>query len=205
MRVFLNDLKILSTITKKEEITEHTFLVTDQEAEKLQETIDSDGFFWSIDKYTIGCSGACPSHIHKWNEELKEWQICPELKAIKHKKDLDALWEILKNKIDEHSKTGVLVNGYWWHTDSVSRTKYDDLSRLVLLGEELAEEWSTMTGEVVILDNELFKQLSRGIYAKTKQDYNNAKRLLALAEKLDKPLEQDITNGWSEAYKSTRD
>lgn len=94
---------------------------------------------------------------------------------------------------------------YWWHTDSVSRTKYDDLSRLVLLGEELAEEWGTMTGEVVLLDNELFKQLSRGIYAKTKQDYNNAKKLLALAEKLDNPLEQEITDGWSEAYNSTRE
>ncbi|MDY4281443.1 DUF4376 domain-containing protein [[Pasteurella] aerogenes] len=201
MRVFLLDLKILSEITKKEEITDTTFLVTDKEAEKIQQTLDNNGYFWIIDQYTIGCSGKPPKEISKWNDELKAWEDSPELKAEKHEKDLEKLWENIKVRRTLAAYTGVQVDNHWWHTDIESRLKYDDLSRLAVLNIfPDNEQWKTMDNTTVTLTLDLFKKLNGAIYEKTKQDFANADRLYKMAKELEEPLLQDINNGWSIGY-----
>ena len=75
MQVFLFDQQLISVINRKEEITDETCLITEHERERIQETLDTQGHFWRIDKYTVGCSGVKPSENHKWNDEKHDWEI----------------------------------------------------------------------------------------------------------------------------------
>ena len=69
MLVFLFDQQLISVINRKEEITEETCLITEREKEKIQETLNANGYFWRIDKYTVGASGSQPTENHKWNDK----------------------------------------------------------------------------------------------------------------------------------------
>ncbi|WP_118809154.1 hypothetical protein [Haemophilus haemolyticus] len=98
MQVFLFDQKLISVINRKEEITDETCLITEQEREKIQETLDTQGHFWRIDKYTVGCSGVKPSENHKWNDEKHEWEIDNDLIQQNLTQKRNDLWETIKEK-----------------------------------------------------------------------------------------------------------
>lgn len=206
MRVFLFDRKELSVINRKEEITDETCLVTDQEAEQLEITLaDKDGHIWRVDKYTVGCSGAKPSENHKWNDETKEWEIDNELVNANLAKKRAELWETIKQKRLEATRTGVevtLADGRvrHFHTDQVARQEYDGMAVMVVLGSFEPRQWKTIENDWVQFDLDTFKLLVTALKNKVDSDYRNAEVLKAQVDKSKNPETVDLDQGWSKAY-----
>lgn len=205
MQVFLFNQKLISVINRKEEITDETCLISDQEMELIQETLENNGYFWRIDKYTVGASGKQPTDTHKWNDENHQWEICPELiqKALENKRA--ELWETIKEKRINATRTGVevtLSDGKvrHFHTDQVARQEYDGMGLTIILGSFEERQWKTIENDWIVLTLDNFKLLANAIKAKVDHDYRNAEILKAQIDKSDKPETVDLDQGWSEKY-----
>lgn len=206
MRVFLFDRKELSVINRKEEITDETCLITDQEAEQLEITLaDKNGHFWRIDKYMVGCSGKQPTENHRWNDDTKEWEIDNELVNANLAKKRAELWEAIKQKRLEATRTGVevtLADGRvrHFHTDQVARQEYDGMGVTIILGAFEERQWKTIENDWITLTLDNFKALVNAIKKKIDHDYRNAEILKAQINKSEKPETVDLDQGWSKAY-----
>ncbi|WP_454905634.1 DUF4376 domain-containing protein [Aggregatibacter sp.] len=205
MQVFLFDHKLISVINRKEEITDETCLITEQEADKIRETLANNGHFWRIDKYTVGASGAQPTENHKWNKETHEWEIDNELVKANLAKKRAELWEIIKQKRLKATRTGVevtLPNGQirHFHTDAVARQEYDGMGVKIILGSFKPKQWKTIENDWVEFNLDTFKALVLAIDTKLSHDYNNAEILKAQIEQSAEPESVDLDQGWSEAY-----
>ena len=73
MRIFLLNSKLLSEINRKEEITDDTYLVTDQEADLIQQNLDIGGHFWIDDNKQLRLSGKSPNTYFDWDNETHTW------------------------------------------------------------------------------------------------------------------------------------
>lgn len=205
MQVFLYDQQLISVINRKEEITDETCLITDQEREKIEQTLYAKGHFWRIDKYTVGASGAKPSENHKWNEEKHEWEIDNELVQQNLAQKRNALWETIKEKRLQATRTGVevtLPNGQirHFHTDQVARQEYDGMGVKVVLGSFTPRQWKTIENDWVEFNLDVFKALVSAIDTKSDHDYRNAEILKAQIEKSIEPESIDLDQGWSNSY-----
>ena len=205
MQVFLFNQKLISVINRKEEITDETCLITEQEREKIEQTLYAKGYFWRIDKYTVGASGAKPSENHKWNEENHEWEIDEELVNVNLAKKRAELWENIKQKRLEATRTGVevtLPNGQirHFHTDQVARQEYDGMGVKVVLGSFKPRQWKTIENDWIEFDLDVFKALVSAIDTKLDHDYRNAEILKAQIDKSLEPENIDLNQGWSKSY-----
>jgi hypothetical protein len=205
MQVFLFDQQLISVINRKEEITDETCLITEQEREKIEQTLYAKGHFWRIDKYTVGVSGAKPSENHKWNEEKHEWEIDEELVNANLAKKRAELWETIKQKRLDATRTGVevtLPNGQirHFHTDQVARQEYDGMGVKVVLGSFTPRQWKTIENDWVEFNLDVFKALVSAIDTKIDHDYRNAEILKAQIEKSIEPESIDLDQGWSNSY-----
>ena len=205
MQVFLYDQQLISVINRKEEITDETCLITDQEREKIEQTLYAKGHFWRIDKSTVGASGAKPSENHKWNEEKHEWEIDNELVQQNLAQKRNALWETIKEKRLQATRTGVevtLPNGQirHFHTDQVARQEYDGMGVKVVLGSFTPRQWKTIENDWVEFNLDVFKALVSAIDTKSDHDYRNAEILKAQIEKSIEPESIDLDQGWSNSY-----
>ena len=205
MQVFLFNQKLISAINRKEEITDETCLITDQEREKIEQTLYAKGYFWRIDKYTVGASGAKPSENHKWNEEQHEWEIDEELVNANLAKKRAELWETIKQKRLDATRTGVevtLPNGQirHFHTDQVARQEYDGMGVKVVLGSFTSRQWKTIENDWVEFNLDVFKALVSAIDTKLDHDYRNAEILKAQIDKSLEPENIDLNQGWSKSY-----
>ena len=206
MQVFLFDQQLISVINRKEEITDETCLITDQEAEQLEITLaDKNGHIWRIDKYTVGCSGKQPTKNHKWNDTEKQWEIDENLVNENLTKKRAELWETIKEKRLQATRTGVevtLPNGQirHFHTDQVARQEYDGMGLKIVLSTFKPRQWKTIENDWVQFDLDTFKTLASAIEAKVDHDYKNAEILKAQIEKSDTPENIDLNQGWSQSY-----
>lgn len=205
MQVFLFDQQLISVINRKEEITDETCLITEQERERIQETLDTQGHFWRIDKYTVGCSGVKQSENHKWNDEKHEWEIDSDLIQQNLAKKRAELWETIKARRLQATRTGVevtLPNGQvrHFHTDQVARQEYDGMGLTIVLGTFEPRQWKTIENDWVKFDLETFKALAQAIKGKVDHDYRNAEVLKAQVDKSDTPENIDLNQGWSQSY-----
>lgn len=201
MKVFLFDEKLLSVINRKEEITDDTCLIDDFEYEKIKETLDNGGYFWRIDRLTVGCSGKAPSADHKFNEETHEWEICPEKVAQRLNEERAIMWDKIKTRRAKAVASGVEVDGNWYHTDDEARSNYYALTAKLVLGEDITRQWKTMDGKFITMTNELFKRIADELdRKKVTADFFNAERLFEIVKNSQEPLNVDIENGWSLGY-----
>lgn len=205
MQVFLFDQKLISVINRKEEITDETCLITEQEREKIQETLDTQGHFWRIDKYTVGCSGVKPSENHRWNDEKHDWEIDSDLIQQNLDKKRAELWETIKEKRLQATRTGVevtLADGQicHFHTDQVARQEYDGMGVTIVLGSFEERKWKTIENDWITLTLDNFKALVNAIKHKIDHDYRNAEILKAQIEKSAEPENINLNQGWSQSY-----
>lgn len=205
MLVFLYDQQVISAISRKEEMTDETCLITEQEREKIEQTLYAKGHFWRIDKYTVGASGAKPSENHKWNEEKHEWEIDNELIQKNLTQKRADLWETIKQKRLDATRTGIevtLADGRvrHFHTDQVARQEYDGMGVTIVLGNFEPRQWKTIENDWILFDLETFKLLVNAIKNKIDHDYRNAEILKAQIDKSEKPETVDLNQGWSISY-----
>ena len=207
MRVYLYNKKEFSSVLRKEDLTEEMCLITEKEAEKIEQTLSEgeNGHFWRIDRYTVGCSGFRPSPTHKWNDEKHLWEEDPTLVEQELQAKRASLWEIIKQKRLEATRTGVevtLADGRvrHFHTDQVARQEYDGMGVTVVLGNFEPRQWKTIENDWVLFDLDTFKLVVTAIKNKVDHDYRNAEVLKAQIDKSNAPDTIDLSKGWSKAY-----
>ena len=74
-------------------------------------------------------------------------------------------WKLIQAERDRRRAGGILINGYWFHTDDTSRIQY---LGLVLMGQNLPAGimWKTMSGTFIEMTPTLAVQIFQGIASK---------------------------------------
>lgn len=155
MRVFLLNSKILSEINRKEEITDDTYLITDQEADLIQQNLDINGHFWIDENKQLRLSGKAPNDYLDWDDVTHAWVV----NSVKLEQwivdEKIRLWEEIKKERSRVLQSGVkmVVNGTpkWFHTDMESQQSYDRAISHLKRHEGKSISWKTMDNTFVDL------------------------------------------------------
>ena len=202
MRVFLLDLMMLSAISKKEEITDQTYLVTDTEANAI-ETALLKGCKIKSENGKLVISPARPSNFHDFNEESWEWELNQERYDAHTKETRNLLWEEIKKKREEILGSGVYVESLdkWFHTDSVTQLSYTRAKEYFDIKPNSEVQWKTMDGTFVTLNKEKLNDVVVAIFEKSQEVYKAAefhKHKIQTSVDLEN---YDVDAGWVETYK----
>lgn len=192
MLVFLFNQKLISVINRKEEITDETCLITDQESEHITETLNGGGYFWRIDKYTVGASGRKPSELHKWNENTHEWEINAELVEQKRQADIAFRLDRLHNEREEQNYKGVTIDGKLYPTDVLARTTYTECSNMMMLGLYMGDKKINTDQGETILSNDLLKRIIMAMYKMGNKLNEIMEKSIVEIKKSEKPLEYKV-------------
>lgn len=165
MRVFLLDLMTLSTINKKEEITDQTYLVTDAEANAI-ETALKNGCKIKGENGNLIISSVRPSEYYDFNEEKWQWELNQERYDAHTKETRNLLWEAVKKKRETIMVSGAYVKsiGKHFHTDPVSQISYTRAKEYLTLKPDESINWKTMDGSFVLLDSKKLDDVIIGIF-----------------------------------------
>lgn len=192
MKVFLFNQKLISVINRKEEITDETCLITDQEEQHITETLNGGGYFWRIDKYTVGVSGKKPSELHKWNDNTHKWEIDSDLVEQKRQEDLTIRLKQLQLELQEQNYKDIAINGNVYPCDIVARTSYTECSNMLMLGMYLEDrKINTKQGEFV-LTSDLLKQIIGAMYKRGNKLNEIMRKATEEIKKSEKPLNYNV-------------
>ena len=207
MKCFLWSEKKFSIISKKEEITDNVFLLTDYEVDKIKETLRSGGHLW-IEGNEIKWSGVNPSDVTVWDDTTHEWVVNQDLynnalSLLKAK-----LWEDVKSYRLFKSTDGTLIQSInkWAHTDEVSQITYTRAKDYLELNPDITIDWKMMDGSFIKVDSSLLKEICSKVFqvgqeafiAAEKHRYN-----ISLINDIDQLEEYDYKTGWPTTYSDT--
>lgn len=202
MRVFLLDLMTLSTINKKEEITDQTYLITDAEAVTI-ETALKNGCKIKGENGNLIISSPCPSEYHDFDVEQWQWKLNQERydKYLTEKRK--ELWESVKEKREKVLTSGVYVESLnkWFHTDSVSQLSYTRAKEYLDIKHDSKIQWKTMDNTFVALNREKLNDVILTIFEKSQEVYQIAERHRHNIENSVDLENYNIDDGWTETYK----
>lgn len=207
MRIFLLNSKLLSEINRKEEITNDTYLITDQEADLIQQNLDNNGHFWVDENKQLRLSGKAPNTYSDWDDETHTWVVNQSKLAsyIQEKKKL--IWEEIKKEREKILQSGVkmIVNGEpkWFHTDIVSQQSYDRAKEYLKKHEDQHVTWKTMDNTFIQMYLQELNDLTDHIFIVGQRIFQIAEEKRTKLDKLTDPIlidNFDIKNGWVEVF-----
>jgi len=207
MRVFLFNSKLLSEINRKEEMTEDTYLITDQEADLIQQNLDNNGHFWVDENKQLRLSGKAPNTYSDWNNETHTWVVNQSKLAsyIQEKKQL--IWEEIKKEREKKLQSGVkmIVNGEpkWFHTDVTSQLSYDRAKTYLETHKDERITWKTMDNTYVQIGLQDLIDLTDHIFVTGQRIFQVAEQKKHELDSLTDPSlidSFDIKSDWGEVY-----
>lgn len=209
MRVFLLNSKLLSEINRKEEITDDTYLITDQEADLIQQNLDINGHFWIDENKQLRLSGKAPNTYYDWDNKTHTWVVNQTKLAsyIQERKQL--IWEEIKKERGKVLQSGVkmIINGEpkWFHTDTISQISYDRAKTYLEKHKNERIAWKTMDNTYVQISLQDLNDLTDHIFV-------SGQRIFQIAEQKKHELDSltdsnlidsfDIKGDWGEVYSS---
>lgn len=207
MRVFLLNSKLLSEINRKEEITDDTYLITDQEADLIQQNLNNNGHFWVDENKQLRLSGKAPNTYSDWDNETHTWVVNqPKLASyIQEKKNL--IWEEIKKERERILQSGVkmIVNGEpkWFHTDMTSQISYDRAKVYLENHKDEHITWKTMDNTFVQIGLQELNDLTNHIFIVGQRVFQIAETKKHKLDSLTDPNlidSFDIKSDWVEIY-----
>lgn len=209
MKVFLLNSKILSEVTRKEELTDDSYLVTDEEAEKIRLTLEGNGHFWVVDNQ-LRMSGKRPDTYYEWSEDKNDWVINEATLGKMIQDEKDKVWEEIKERRQNILTSGVKMNirgvPKWFHTDLTSQQSYDRANYYLSLNLDKFITWKTMDNSFVDMYYDDIKDLILHIFVSGQQVFHKAEEKRAELYKLTTLEEVKAYNtksGWPEVYRDT--
>lgn len=112
----------------------------------------------------------------------------------------EQMWEAIKSERDRRTQQGgYAVSGHWFHSDTFSRTQQ---MGLVMLGSALPPgvEWKTMTGEFVLMTQQLAQQVFAAAAASDIAVFAAAEAHRAAMLASADPGLYDYAGGWPPAF-----
>ena len=112
------------------------------------------------------------------------------------------MWERIKEHRDRLKSGGVLVDGYWFHSDDPSRIQQ---LGLVLMGANLPAfpagiMWKTLSGAFVEMTPELATKIFNTLVQTDTTNFAVAEQHRLAMEQVDDPLAYDYSAGWLLVY-----
>lgn len=208
MRVFLFNSRLLSEINRKEEITEDTYLITDQEADLIQQNLDNNGHFWIDENKQLRLSGKAPNDYSDWNNESHTWVTNQDKLSsyIQERKQL--IWEEIKKERSKVLQSGVKMNikgePKWFHTDMESQQSYDRAIGYLKKHGDKNINWKTMDNSFVEMSLDDLNTLVDHIFISGQKVFEIAEQKHIQLNKLTDPSlidNFDIKSGWGETFK----
>lgn len=202
MRVYLLDMNMLSTINRKEEITDQTVLVTDAEAEQIKEALKHDCKFKLVDGNLVS-SEPRPSEYHDFDTEKWQWVLNKERFDVYLTEKRKELWEAVKTKREKVLTSGVFVKSLnkWFHTDSVSQLSYTRAKEYFDIKHDGEIQWKTMDNSFVTLDKDKLNDVVIKIFENSQKIYKIAEQHRHRIENSVDLDNYDINSDWTETYK----
>lgn len=202
MRVFLLDLMTLSTINKKEEITDQTYLITDAEAEAIEIAL-SKGCKIKGENGNLIISSQRPSEYHDFDTEKWQWVLNKERFDVYLIEKRKELWEAVKTKREKVLTSGVFVKSLnkWFHTDSVSQLSYTRAKEYFDIKHDGEIQWKTMDNSFVTLDKDKLNDVVITIFENSQKIYKIAEQHRHRIENSVDLDNYDINSDWTETYK----
>ena len=207
MRIFLLNSKLLSEINRKEEITDDTYLITDQEADLIQQNLNNNGHFWVDDNKQLRLSGKAPNTYSDWDNETHTWVVNQSKLAnyIQEKKNF--IWEEIKKERERILQSGVkmIVNGEpkWFHTDMTSQISYDRAKVYLENHKDEHITWKTMDNTFVQIGLQELNDLTNHIFIVGQRVFQIAETKKHKLDSLTDPNlidSFDIKSDWVEIY-----
>ena len=204
MKVWLNDLQVCSEIMRTEEITEHTYFITDSEYQGIKETQAGNGFIW-IENNKVRYSGVKPSEEYRFDETEKKWVVDPELQKALQIKKADAVWERIKELRAYKNTQGFYVKSIdkWLHSDQPAINNYQIVGMNILLQRYQPELWKTMDGSWVTMTREIFEEAMSAMEEHGKFNFRVAEEHYQKLLKSENPEQYDFSTGWKPNYNDT--
>lgn len=201
MKVWLDDLKVTSEIMRTEEITEHTYFITDVQYDGIKESLDNGGFVW-VENNKVFYSGKKPSEQHIFNQESKQWEIDPVLKEKELNRELNLVWEGIKNMRAYKNSLGFYVPSVdkWFHSDQAAINNYQVIGLSIVMKTFKPEKWKTMDGSWVEMTEELFGDVMSAMNEHGVYNFKIAELHYENVKKSDEPLNYDYKTGWKPNY-----
>lgn len=109
------------------------------------------------------------------------------------------VWKEIQEMRDTRSRSGVKVNGYWYHNDDTSRIQQ---IALVMFGQNMPTGimWKTMQGTFSTMTPQLAGQLFQAIAQSDQLNYAKAEAHRQNMILSDDPLSYDYSTGWPMIY-----
>lgn len=209
MRIFLLNSKLLSEINRKEEITDDTYLVTDQEADLIQQNLDIGGHFWIDENKQLRLSGKAPNTYSDWNDETHTWVVNQSKLASYTQEKKQLIWEEIKKEREKKLQSGVkmIVNNQpkWFHTDVTSQLSYDRAKNYLEAHRDEQVTWKTMDNTFVQIGLQDLNDLTDHIFVTGQKIFQIAEQKKHELDSLTDPSlidSFDIKSGWGEVYLS---
>lgn len=207
MRVFLFNSKTLSEINRKEEMTDDTYLITDQEADLIRQNLDIGGHFWIDENKQLRLSGKAPNTYSEWDNETHTWAVNQSKLAGYIQERKQFIWEEIKKERGRILQLGVkmVINGEpkWFHTDTVSQISYDRAKAYLEKNRDEHVTWKTMDNTFVQIGLQDLNELTDHIFV-------TGQKIFQIAEQKKHELDNltdinlidsfDIKSGWGETY-----
>lgn len=211
MRVFLLNSRLLSEINRKEEITDDTYLITDQETDLIQQNLDNNGYFWVDENSQLRLSGKAPNSYSEWDNETHTWvENQTKLASYIHERK-QAIWEEIKKERERRLQSGVkmIVKGEpkWFHTDIISQQSYDRAKDYLKNHEEKSITWKTMDNTYVQVGLQELNELTDHIFVTGQAIFQVAEQKKHKLDSLTDPSlidSFDIKGDWGEVFNEVR-
>ena len=207
MRVFLLNSKLLSEINRKEEMTDDTYLITDKEADLIQQNLDNNGYFWVDENKQLRLSGKAPNEYSDWDNGTHTWVVNQTKLASYIQERKQIIWEEIKKEREEVLKSGVkmIVNGEakWFHTDIISQQSYDRARDYLTKHEDQHISWKTMDNTFINMSLQNINDLLDHIFVTGQKIFQIAEEKRIQLNNLTDPNlinSFDIKSGWGEVY-----
>lgn len=122
------------------------------------------------------------------------------------------IWNLIKAKRDAVNVGGVLINGYWFHSDNTSRIRYLTLLKIVdsiVVGDVItaplyfngeAISWKTMSGEFITMTGKLATDISDAITNLDFTAFKIAEQHKSAMESSVDPANYDFTTNWPVSF-----
>lgn len=136
--------------------------------------------------------------VSVWNEQAQEWQPDNTLIAAKKVRDQAQAWERIKSYRQQQTTSGVYVPSIdkHLHTDEMSAMIYATIGNAIAAGVYEPQNWKTMEGDFVEMNESLYKELQVLMMQNTRLHYERSEYHKYMMLQADDPLDYDYSSHW---------
>lgn len=201
----MGDQPVFSEISRKEEITPETYLLTDKEEHEIRESLDKGGEVYVTADKRLVWTGAKPDEYYTYDKATETWVVDDQKfkeRLAQYKQDL---WEKVKEERETRLESGCYVPSIkkWFHTDIISQMSYTRAMDFFNLGTPESKKpiaWKTMDGSFTEITKDKLTEIISTIFIHSQEIFKTAEIHRASINALTNLNPYDIKANWPSVF-----